>query len=122
MTPQRRVRLEKPRNGETWKSRAVDLAERFQKSQDYIEFMRRAMFELTSAKLLFRSHTRYASEFGSMWYLLKSGAVIECNHQDQQAHTWDSLQSAIDFYAESLSAPNKAIHAQLLAVSTERAA
>ena len=98
-----RIRLEQ---GETWKAKALDLAERFNKSYAYHQKKDRIIYDcLTSgAKFIGRTEGEYRGEF-SMWYRTSDGSVLECQFVGgRDIHIWQDMAEALEHYGGCLSA------------------
>ena len=113
--------LEKSRNGETWKARAVDLAARLDIAQAYGAKLRAALYDsLTSgAKFLCRTQGEYPSDFGSMWYQMRDGTIVRENHEDREVSTYTNMAELLAFYSTLRAAHNIAAYEVLAAVAAQ---
>ena len=113
-----KIKLDKPRNGETWKSRAVDLAERFQISYEFHERKNRIIRDcLTSrAKFVCRTEGEYKSSSPTMWYRTSDGSIVACNWDSDDVSIYQNESDVLRLYATFGAEHNKATYRKLAEV------
>jgi hypothetical protein len=100
----------------TWKANYQELAKSCDKAREYCAFLTQLLYDSETSGLTFvcRTHGEYASQFGSMWYLARNGAVVEIDHDQQTARTFVDLADAISLYATFRVPHNVATYQELL--------
>lgn len=79
----------------------TDLSKRFRTAQRHIVTQNRIIFDALSGKaeFLFRAHGNYESEFGSMFYRMTTGEVVQVNMEAKDVTVFDNLTEARAFFA-----------------------